>query len=65
MYQSDCICKVNYICMTEPDVIMHWNEHNNPKPDSEPTQLLENNLSYNSNWFIVTDVSVNQGKNRE
>ena len=40
---------------------MHWNEHNNPKPDSEPTQLLENN----SNWFIVTDVSVNQGKNRE
>ena len=51
--------------MTEPNVIMHWNEHNNPKPDSEPTQLLENNLSYNSNWFIVTDVSVNQGKNRE
>ena len=40
IYEGVCSCKENCIDETKRNVITRWNEHENPKKDSEPAKHL-------------------------
>ena len=60
IYLGDCICKDDYIGVTERNVVTRLREHNNPTHDSEPANHLKNQLNRSFNCFTIADASNNK-----
>ena len=59
-----CSCKENYIGETKRNVITRWNEHGNPKKDSEPAKHLFQNPDHVFQWNVLMSAPMNNRKRK-
>ena len=60
IYEGICSCGSSYIGETKRNTEVRWNEHNDPKGESEPAKHLYNNPSHEFSWSILLSASRNR-----
>ena len=59
IYEGTCSCSANYIGETKRNVETRWNEHENPKKDSEPAKHLRDFPDHEFDWKILLRAPTN------
>ena len=67
IYEGTCNCGENYIGETVRNASVRWNEHEEPKKDSEPEKHLRVNIEHTFKWKVLMCAPKNskQRKNLE
>ena len=52
MYEGTCSCGTNYIGITDRNASLGFDEHNNPKKNSEPAKHIKRNEGHVFTWKI-------------
>ena len=53
VYEGTCSCGTNYIGITDRNASLRFDEHNNPKKNSEPAKHIKRNEGHAFTWKIV------------
>ena len=57
--EATCSCSRNYISETIRNVVIRWNEHENPSKDSEPAKQLRYFPDHKFDWEILFTAPAN------
>ena len=64
VYEGTCSCGSNYIGITDRNAGLRYDEHNNPKKNSEPAKHIKRNEGHVFTWKIVCKTPKYKMKNR-
>ena len=64
IYEGTCICGNNYIGVTNRNTILRFEEHNNTKKQSEPSNHIRQNRGHLFVWKIMSRASKHKIKGR-
>ena len=64
IYEGVCSCGENYIGETKRNVQTRWNEHEDPRKDSEPAKHLRDFPEHKFNWKIIMTAPENKQKRK-
>ena len=64
IYEGNCSCNKNYIGETKRNVQTRWNEHDDPRNDSEPAKHLREFPDHHFQWKVIMNAPSNRQKRK-